>query len=78
MPTPEPLELDVREDIRSGNDPFGRIMAAVDSLAPGQPLVIVNSFEPVPLYAVMARKGFGHETAQTDDGNFRVTFTPGT
>jgi len=72
-----PLVLDVREDIKAGREPFGKIMAAVQSLAPGQALEIINVFEPVPLYAVLGDKGFTHEASRTDDGDWRITFTPG-
>jgi len=69
-----PLVLDVREDIAQGREPFGKIMSAVSSLAPGQPLVLVNSFEPVPLYGVLEQQGFTHQTAQGEDGSWRITF----
>lgn len=73
---PEPLILDVREDIRSGGEPFPKIMAAVQSLKPGQALVIINSFEPRPLYEVLGARGFHHEVERTDDGDWRITFRP--
>lgn len=73
----EPLVVDVREDIRSGREPFGKIMAAVESLAPGQPLEIINVFEPAPLYGVLGDRGFSHETSRTEDGDWRIRFTPG-
>ncbi len=66
--------VDVREDIRRGEEPFDRIMAAVAALADDEDLVIVNLFEPVPLYGVMAQRGFAHETARTPEGDWRVTF----
>jgi uncharacterized protein (DUF2249 family) len=70
-----PLVLDVREDIAAGREPFGKIMAAVKSLAPAQPLVLVNSFEPVPLYGVLEQQGFAHQAERAADGAWRVTFT---
>jgi uncharacterized protein (DUF2249 family) len=75
-PSPvEPLHLDVREDIATGREPFSKIMAAVASLAPGQALVLVNSFEPAPLYDVLGQQGFSHRTERRDDGAWQVTFT---
>lgn len=71
----DPLVLDVREDIAAGREPFSKIMAAVRSLAPAQPLVLVNSFEPVPLYGVLEQQGFAHQTDRAPDGAWRVTFT---
>ena len=68
------LTVDVREDIRAGREPFGRIMAAVASLGGGQSLTLINVFEPVPLYDVMAEKGFAHDTQRTPDGDWQITF----
>ncbi len=69
--------VDVREDIRRGEEPFDRIMAAVASLGEDEELVILNVFEPVPLYGVLAQQGFTHETTRTPDGDWRVTFRRG-
>lgn len=66
--------VDVREDIRRGEEPFDRIMHAVASLDDDEELVIVNLFEPVPLYGVLAQRGFVHETARTPDGDWRIVF----
>jgi len=70
----EPLTVDVRDDIRAGREPFGRIMDAVASLRTGQSLVLINVFEPVPLYGVMSAQGFGHETDRLPDGDWRIRF----
>ncbi|HET6615716.1 MAG TPA: DUF2249 domain-containing protein [Dehalococcoidia bacterium] len=72
---PEPLVVDVRPDIAAGEEPFKKIMSAVGALAPEQSLVLINSFEPTPLYAVMQQRGFSHETVRTDDGAWQVTFS---
>src|SRR5690606_30324432 len=47
------VDLDVREDLRSGREPFSRIMAAVATVPPGGTLRLRATFEPVPLYAVL-------------------------
>jgi uncharacterized protein (DUF2249 family) len=60
MEAPREVLLDVREDIRAGREPFGRIMAAVRALGPDQALVLRAPFEPVPLYRVLGRQGFSH------------------
>ncbi len=70
----ETLIVDVREDIRAGREPFGRIMAAVASLRGGQALTLINSFEPVPLYEVLAGQGFEHETQRTAEGDWQIRF----
>ena len=56
------LTLDVRPKLAQGREPFVRIMEAAATLAPGQALVIVAPFEPVPLYSVLGARGFAHET----------------
>ncbi len=66
--------VDVREDIGRGDEPFDRIMQAVAALEDDQELVVVNVFEPVPLYGVLAQQGFSHETTKTAEGDWRVTF----
>ncbi|WP_323014119.1 DUF2249 domain-containing protein [Devosia sp.] len=70
------LELDVRPLLRNGGEPFGAIMAAVGSLAPGQRLKLFATFRPEPLLAVMASKGFSHEATPLDGGEWQVIFTP--
>lgn len=50
--------LDVREDLASGKDPLKKMMAAASALAAGSVLKVINTFEPTPLIAVLARKGF--------------------
>jgi uncharacterized protein (DUF2249 family) len=72
---PEPLVVDVRPEIAAGKEPFNTIMSAVASLGPEQSLVLLNSFEPTPLYAVMQQRGFSHETVRTGDGDWQVTFS---
>ena len=52
-------ELDVRE---IDGEPFTDIMAALDDLPEDESLLLVNSFEPVPLYGVIEGRGFAYET----------------
>jgi uncharacterized protein (DUF2249 family) len=68
------VTVDVREDIRAGREPFQKIMAAVERLQPDQTLLLINCFEPRPLYRVMAQNGFTHWAEQTVDGDWRVYF----
>ncbi|MGH7862203.1 MAG: DUF542 domain-containing protein, partial [Candidatus Dormibacteraceae bacterium] len=71
---PEEVVLDVRQDLTAGEDPLGKILAAADGIGEGQCLAIVVGFEPVPLYGVLAERGFAHHSARTCDGDWRVTF----
>ena len=50
--------LDVREDIRQGDDPFKKIMSAITALPDGFALKIVNTFEPIPLIKLLGKKGY--------------------
>ena len=73
----EPLTLDLREDLRRGGEPLPRILQAVDQLAPEQGLRLLTTFEPLPLYAVLGRKGFGHEAIRHGEGDWEIRFRPG-
>ena len=55
------VELDVREDLRAGREPFSAIMAAVANLRDGEILRLRTIFEPAPLFEVLAKRGFRHE-----------------
>ncbi len=66
--------VDVRDDVRAGREPFGRIMEALGSMRDGQELRLINVFEPVPLYEAMTERGFAHETKQLPDGDWQVRF----
>ncbi len=66
-------QLDVRPIIDSGKDPFQNIMAAVKELKDDEILLIINSFEPIPLYSVLGKKGFEHWTEKGSD-SFKIYF----
>lgn len=70
------IDVDVRPILRSGGEPFSVIMAALDQLAPGQGLRLYATFRPVPLFAVMADKGFAHSERELDGGEWEVLFEP--
>jgi len=70
----EPLVVDVREDLKQGREPFGKIMEAVASLTEGQSLLLYATFEPVPLFRVLEKKGFAHEARQVGTGDWEVRF----
>lgn len=65
--------LDVRPVIELGKDPFLDIMGAVKGLNTDEILLIINSFEPIPLYTVLAKKGFKHWTDKDND-TFSIYF----
>ena len=68
------VEVDVREDLRAGREPFSRIMTAVGALRPGEMLLLRAIFEPVPLFAALARRGFVHAVRQEGPDDWTVWF----
>ena len=71
------VTLDVREDIRNGREPFGKIMQTVASLKDDEQLRLLAPFEPAPLFAVLAQRGFSHQSKPTPSGDYEVLFTRG-
>lgn len=69
------VNLDVREDIRRGREPFSRIMQAVASLKPGDDLRLLAPFEPAPLFKVLSQQGFSHRSTPLENGDFEVLFS---
>jgi uncharacterized protein (DUF2249 family) len=61
--------LDARE---IDGEPFGRIVGELETLPETETLVLVNSFEPEPLYAVLDRRGFDHETERVAEDEWRI------
>jgi uncharacterized protein (DUF2249 family) len=60
-------ETDRRLDVREiDGEPFGDIMAELEALPDDETLLLINSFEPEPLYQVLRERGFQYET--TSDG----------
>ncbi|MHB8415471.1 MAG: DUF2249 domain-containing protein [Acidiferrobacteraceae bacterium] len=77
MASSEPRTLDLRDELRRGGEPLPRILEEVASLAAGQPLRLFTTFEPLPLYAVLGKKGFLHDATRRGEGDWEVLFTPG-
>ena len=76
IPAEDVVELDVREALRSGREPFSMIMEAREKVPEGGALSLRAIFEPVPLYGVMARHGFAHWTEKLSGDDWRVWFYP--
>jgi len=67
------IPLDVRPILDSGKDPFLDIMVNIKKLNEDEVLLIINSFEPSPLYSVLGNKGFDHITKKDGDV-FKIYF----
>lgn len=72
----EYLDVDVRPILRTGGEPFSTIMAAVASVRPVQGTRLYSPFKLVPLFDVMASKGFAHSASEIGGGDRQVLFTP--
>ena len=68
------VELDVREDMRTGREPFSRIMAEVARLRPDELLHLRTIFEPVPLFGLLEKRGFSHEKVRYGAHDWSVWF----
>ena len=68
-------ELDVRQLLARGEEPFQAIMSAAGRVPADGALRLRVSFEPVPLYAVLARQGFSHATRQLAADDWEVIFS---
>lgn len=63
---PVGITLDVRATLQAGHDPFKEIMAAAEKLPQNQSLLIINTFEPIPLYELLRKKGFTYYSCQPE------------
>lgn len=70
------IDVDVRPILRAGGEPFSIIMAALERLEPGEGLRLFAPFKPVPLFDVMASKGFAHREAELGGGEWEIRFMP--
>ena len=70
------VDVDVRPILRAGGEPFSIIMAALERLEPGEGLRLYAPFKPVPLFDVMASKGFEHREAELEGGEWEIRFMP--
>lgn len=52
------VNFDVRAMLAEGNDPLKVIQQKVKALNPGEVLLIINNFEPVPLIKLLEKQGF--------------------
>ena len=69
------IELDVRDDIGKGQDPFQKIMEAVLTFESGDTLILQAPFQPVPLYGVLKGKGFDYNAEELGEKHWKITFT---
>ena len=68
------VAVDVRDDLRSGGEPFSRIMSAVAALRDDEVLHLRAIFEPAPLFTVLGKRGFAHESEAHSANDWSVWF----
>jgi uncharacterized protein (DUF2249 family) len=67
--------LDVRDELRRHEEPFGRIMATVRTVPADQDLLLITTFEPIPLYEVLKRQGWTHTTTRPGPDEWHSRFS---
>ncbi|MFB6202002.1 MAG: DUF2249 domain-containing protein [Halorhabdus sp.] len=76
MRSERPDEPDRKLDAREiDGEPFGDIMAALDDLSDDESMLLINSFEPEPLYDVLEKRGFEYETSNPGPEEWHVEIT---
>ncbi|MBI4503465.1 MAG: DUF542 domain-containing protein [Gemmatimonadetes bacterium] len=68
------IVLDVRPVLARGDEPFQMIMEAAARVPVGGTLELTAPFHPVPLYGLLATRGFAHQTEPLDSGAVVVRF----
>jgi hypothetical protein len=67
---PEPRLIDGRD--MEPPEPLERALAELATLAPGEELVLLLRCEPLPLYSILERGGFGYRSKLMPDGSNEV------
>ncbi len=67
---PEPRLIDGRG--MEPPEPLERALAELATLAPGEELVMLLNCEPLPLYSILERNGFGYRSRLRPDGSNEV------
>ncbi len=53
-------------------EPMLRVLAALDAAQPGQTVRLLLPREPLPLYPLLAQRGWRHDTVAQADGNYVI------
>ncbi len=62
------VELDVRPILAGGVDPFEEIMKTLKTMDEHQTLLIINTFEPIPILNILKKRGYEYETERPEQG----------
>ena len=70
------ITLDVRPILDGGVDPFNAIMDELKKIdEANETLLIINTFEPIPLLNILKKKGYEYETERPEDGTVHTFLT---
>ena len=69
------VTFDARPYQHEGREPFAYIMKALEDVKDGQSFILVNTFDPRPLEAVMEARGYAYTVEKLADDHYVVTFT---
>ncbi len=69
------VELDVRPILSGGTDPFKEIMKTLGTMSDEQTLLIINTFEPVPLLNKLKTQGYEYEVERPNDSEVHTYLT---
>ena len=61
--------LDARE---VDGEPFSPIMDELDALEADETFLLINSFEPEPLYNILKQRGFSYEPTEVEPDEWHV------
>jgi len=67
---PEPRLIDGRD--LAPPEPLELALAELATLAPGEELVLLLRCEPLPLYSILERNGYGYRATLRPDGTNEV------
>ncbi len=56
---------------------FSTIFAKLDELGAGDSLLLVNDFEPLPLFSELERRGYTYESRQTGATEWHIKICKG-
>ena len=74
MQKTQPLRLDVRPLLTQNRPTMAAVLAAVNRLEPGQDLLVMAPFEPVPLYKLLLERGLVPESRHLENGDWEIHF----
>ncbi|HBU28750.1 MAG TPA: hypothetical protein DEB56_02980 [Thiobacillus sp.] len=57
-------------------EPMQKIMTTLELLRPGQSIRMLLHREPFPLYAILAERGYRHDTTMQADGSYVILISP--